>query len=98
MQTSKIKGIKKLLLRAPTNSSVGRRFFASQRGGRKGWNVLAVKLKARTVVGRGEERLLSDPGSELRVRKERARGIAKIVDVGLYFRSTIHIPQDIRQL
>ena len=33
--------------------------------GRKGWILLAIKMKARTVVGRGEEGPLCDPGSEL---------------------------------
>ena len=32
--------------------------------GRKGWNLLAVTLKSRAVVERGEESLLSGPESE----------------------------------
>ena len=37
--------------------------------GRNSWSLLAIKkvmmkMKARTVVGRGEESLLNDPGSE----------------------------------
>ena len=31
-------------------------------------------MKARTVVGRGEESLLGDPGSALRLGKEREKG------------------------
>ena len=39
-------------------------------------------MKARTVVGRGEKSLLSDPGAELRLRSregERERKSAKIL-------------------
>ena len=39
-------------------------------GGRKGWSLLATKMKPRTVMGRGEKSLLSDPGSELRLGRE----------------------------
>ena len=38
--------------------------------GRNSWNLRAIKTKARTEVGRGEESLLSDPGSELRLSRE----------------------------
>ena len=42
--------------------------------GRKGcWSLLAIQTKARTVVGRGEKGLLSDPGSELRLKEEARR-------------------------
>eukprot|EP00610_Laminaria_digitata_P001320 TRINITY_DN3196_c0_g1_i1.p2 TRINITY_DN3196_c0_g1~~TRINITY_DN3196_c0_g1_i1.p2 ORF type:complete len:51 (-),score=10.06 TRINITY_DN3196_c0_g1_i1:151-303(-) len=36
-------------------------------------------MKARTVVGRGEKSLLCDPGSELRLWRERDRS-AKIIN------------------
>ena len=39
--------------------------------GRKGWSLQATKKKARAVVGRGEKSLLSDPGSELPLGKEK---------------------------
>ena len=39
--------------------------------GRKRSNLLAIKTKPRTVVGRGEKSLLSDPGPELRIRREK---------------------------
>ena len=38
--------------------------------GRNGWNLLAIKTKARVVVRRGKKSLLSDPGSELRLGRE----------------------------
>ena len=41
--------------------------------GRNSWNLPAITLKARTAVGRGEKSLLSDPGSELRLGREKAR-------------------------
>ena len=41
--------------------------------GRKGWSLLAIPMKARTLVGRGEKGLLSDPGSELRLGTEKER-------------------------
>ena len=42
--------------------------------GRKCRNLLWIKMKARTVAGRGEESLLCDPGSDLRVSwKEREK-------------------------
>ena len=40
---------------------------------RKGWNLLAIKTKACTVVRRGKKRLLSDPRSELRLGKEKKK-------------------------
>ena len=40
---------------------------------RKGRNILAIKTKARAVVGRGSESLLGDPGPELRLRRDRER-------------------------
>ena len=43
------------------NSDEGRDSFQS---------LLAIKMKARTVVGTWEKSLLSDPGSELRLRSE----------------------------
>ena len=30
------------------------------------WSLLAIDMKARTVLGRGEKSLVSDPGFELR--------------------------------
>ena len=42
--------------------------------GRCCWNLLAIKKKARTVVGRGEKSLLRDPGSKLRLGKEKEKG------------------------
>ena len=42
--------------------------------GRNGWNLPAVKTKARAVVGRAKQSLLSDPGSELRLGREKKRG------------------------
>ena len=41
--------------------------------GRKGWSLLAMKMRARTVAGRGEDSLLSDPGPELRLGKEKEK-------------------------
>ena len=38
--------------------------------GRKGCSLLAIKKKARTVVGRGEKGLLGDPGSALGLGRE----------------------------
>ena len=38
------------------------------------WNLRATKMKARTVVGRGKKSLLSDPGSELRLGREKEKG------------------------
>ena len=51
----------------------------ASRRGKKGLNFYRDKNKARTVVGRGEERLLCDPGSELLLgRRDKRR--AKIVN------------------
>ena len=65
------------LLRAP--SSVGRYNSTRVDEGRKCRILLATKMKARTVVGRGEEGPLCDPGSELllegRARVHSARKI-----------------------
>ena len=41
--------------------------------GRKG-EFLVIKTKAHTVVGRGEKSLLSDPGSQLRLGREKEKG------------------------
>ena len=38
--------------------------------GKKGLSLLAMKSKARTVVGRGEKSLLDGPESELRLGRE----------------------------
>ena len=51
------------LLRPP--SSVGGYISTRVDEERKCWVLLAIKMKARTVVGRGEEGPLCDPGSEL---------------------------------
>ena len=60
--TSYHREILQFLLRAP--SSVGRRNAMRVDEGRKGWSLLAVKekvkMKACTVVGKGEKSLLSD--------------------------------------
>ena len=43
--------------------------------GTKGWSLVAIKTKARTVVGRGTRRASAyDPGSELRVGREIDKG------------------------
>ena len=50
---------------------------------RKGRSLLAIKMKARAVVGRGEKSLPSDLGSELRLligRENETIEIAKIID------------------
>ena len=41
--------------------------------GRNSWHPLAIELEARTVVGRGKS-LLSDPGSKLRLGREKDKG------------------------
>ena len=41
---------------------------------RNSWKFSAINTTARTVVGRGEESLLSDPGSELRLGREKEKG------------------------
>ena len=44
-------------------------------GRKNGWSLLAIEAKARTVVGRGgEESLFGDPGSELRLGREKEKG------------------------
>ena len=39
--------------------------------GRNGWSPVAIKTEAFAVVGRGEKSLLSAPGSELHVGREK---------------------------
>ena len=41
--------------------------------GRKGWSLVAIKMKGRTVVGMGEESLLCYPESELRLGRREKR-------------------------
>ena len=41
--------------------------------GRKGSSLLAIKMKARAVVERGEKSLFSGPGSELRLVREKEK-------------------------
>ena len=60
-------------------NSVGKQNSTRVDEGRKCRNLLAIKTKARTVVGRGEKSLLCDPGSELRLWRERDRS-AKIIN------------------
>ena len=44
-------------------------------GRKNGWILLAIETKARIVVGRGEEEsLLGEPGSELRLGREKDEG------------------------
>ena len=50
----------------------GRSSFRADEG-RKGWSLLAMKMKARTVVGTGEKSLLSDPRSELGLGREKGK-------------------------
>ena len=64
---AKKKKQRNLMLRAP--SSVSKRNSMRVNEGRKGSSLIATKMRARTVVGRGEKSLLSDPGSELRLRR-----------------------------
>ena len=45
--------------------------------GRNSWNIVAIKTKACTVVGRGGESLFSDPGYELRLGREKEKGKCK---------------------
>ena len=67
------------MLRAP--DSVGRRSSKRVDDGRKGQSLLAIKMKARTVVGRREKSLLGDPGSESCLGREKEKKKrAKIVD------------------
>ena len=56
------------LLRALSN--VGKRTSMLAGEGENVWSLLAIKKKARTVVGTGEKSLLSGPGSELRLGRE----------------------------
>ena len=49
-------------LRAP--NSVGRRNSVRVDEGRNSWSLVAIKMKARAGMGRGENNLLSDPRSE----------------------------------
>ena len=46
------------------------RFDASRRGIKR-WILVSTKVKARTVVGRGEEGPLCDPGSLKTIGRER---------------------------
>ena len=39
-----------------------------------GRDIFAIRMKARTVVGKGEKSLLSDTGSELRLGREKGKG------------------------
>ena len=52
-------------MRAPISSSVGRCNSTLIDEERKCWILLAIKMKARTVVGREKKGPLRDPGSEL---------------------------------
>ena len=45
--------------------------------GRTGWSLIAIKIKARTVVGRGKESLLGDPGSESHLGREKEKGAVR---------------------
>ena len=47
--------------------------------GRNSWSLLAIKTKARAVVGRGEKSLLGVIGSALRLREEEEEINAKII-------------------
>ena len=53
---AKMKNQRNELLRTP--SSMGRQNSMRVDEGRNSWNLLAIKMKARTVVGRGEKSLL----------------------------------------
>ena len=63
---------KEQLLRALT--CVGRNTSTQVDEGKKGWNLLATKMNARAVVMKGGKSLLSDPGSELRLGREKEKG------------------------
>ena len=39
--------------------------------GRYSWNLPTTQMEARTVVGMGKKSLLNDPGSELRLGREK---------------------------
>ena len=60
------------LLRAP--SSAGRHNSMRVDEGRNGWNLPAIRNKARTIVGTGDRSLLSDPGSELPLGEKKEKG------------------------
>ena len=65
-------GINKLLR---ARYSVGRHHSMRVNEGRNSWNIPAIKSRSRTIVGwRGEKSLISDPGSELRLRREEEKG------------------------
>ena len=51
--------------------SVGEHYSTRADEGRKCCTLLEIKTKWRTVAGRGEKSLLSDPGSELRLEREK---------------------------
>ena len=54
---------------------MGRRNSICVDEGINSWNLLAMKMKAcNAVVRRGEKSLLSDPGSELRLEREKEKG------------------------
>ena len=46
--------------------------------GRNSSSLLAMKMKSRTVVGRGEKSCYRDPGSELRLGRETEKSAKKI--------------------
>ena len=50
---------------APVTSSVGRRNSIGVDEERKGSSLVAIKMKAHTVVEKGDKSLFSDPGSEI---------------------------------
>ena len=52
---------------------MGRRSSTRVDEGKKGCSLLAIKQEARTVPGRGEKSLLSGPGSELHLGREKER-------------------------
>ena len=68
---------KNQLLSTPSN--VGRYNSTQVNERRKCWIILAMKMKARTVVGRGEKGPLCDPGSDL-LLGGRARVSARIIN------------------
>ena len=45
--------------------------------GREGWGLLALRMKARAVVGMGGTKMLSGPGSELRLGSREGEGERK---------------------
>ena len=54
-------------------SSVGRQDSMCVDEGKKGWSLLAIKMRARTVVGRRDKSQLRDTGSELRLGREKEK-------------------------